>query len=191
MPATTTTTKDTPMTQRQAEIFAYLQDCQRKSRIPSIREIGQQFGINSPNGVMCHLRALEKRGLLSREPGLARCLRVTMPVDKNAPLLTPPVVGTIGTGVKSGEAGTFDLSPFASHATSVFKVKQPLSSSEMVLEAGDCLFVQSISADPAARKKHVHLLASKTAVRIVKGLPTPLDAGENVLGRIIGVVKAI
>ena len=29
---------------------------------PTVREIGREFGIKSPNGVMCHLRALEARG---------------------------------------------------------------------------------------------------------------------------------
>ncbi len=30
---------------------------------PTVREIAQHFDIKSPNGVVCHLRALERKGL--------------------------------------------------------------------------------------------------------------------------------
>ena len=43
---------------------------------PTIREIGQHFGWRSPNGVMCHLKALEKKGAISREVNRNRAIRV-------------------------------------------------------------------------------------------------------------------
>ena len=33
---------------------------------PTIREIGNAFGFSSPNGVVCHLKALHKKGLIVR-----------------------------------------------------------------------------------------------------------------------------
>ena len=37
-------------------------------RLPAaIRDIGKEFGIVSPNGVMCHLKALEKKGFINRD----------------------------------------------------------------------------------------------------------------------------
>ena len=40
---------------------------QKASAGPTVREIGEHFDIASPNGVMCHLKALEKKGMISRE----------------------------------------------------------------------------------------------------------------------------
>ena len=45
---------------------------------PTVRDIGDHFGIRSPNGVVCHLRILEKRGVIHRHPGLSRGIVVTM-----------------------------------------------------------------------------------------------------------------
>ncbi len=41
---------------------------------PTVREIGEGFKIMSPNGVMCHLNALVKKGLILREGRSARAL---------------------------------------------------------------------------------------------------------------------
>ncbi len=36
---------------------------------PTIRELGDRLGIKSPNGVQCHLLALEKKGHIKRAGG--------------------------------------------------------------------------------------------------------------------------
>lgn len=43
---------------------------------PTVREIGVEFAIRSPNGVMCHLKALEKKGFLFIGQRRSRCLLV-------------------------------------------------------------------------------------------------------------------
>jgi len=51
------------LTQRQREIFNYIREkIENRGYGPTVREIGHNFGIKSPNGVMCHLKALEKKG---------------------------------------------------------------------------------------------------------------------------------
>ena len=40
------------------------------------REIGVHFQIKSPNGVMCHLKALQKKGLIHREPNMSRAIQL-------------------------------------------------------------------------------------------------------------------
>lgn len=57
---------------------------------PTVREIGDQLGISSTNGVVDHLRALEKRGLLERGEMTARGLRIT---DAGLSWLAPIVGG--------------------------------------------------------------------------------------------------
>jgi len=55
------------LTSRQALVFDFIKDkVLARGYGPTVREIGEHFKISSPNGVMCHLRALEKKGLLRR-----------------------------------------------------------------------------------------------------------------------------
>ncbi|HID77315.1 MAG TPA: repressor LexA, partial [Planctomycetaceae bacterium] len=52
------------LTQRQRAIYEFIrQKIRERGYGPTVREIGRQFGIQSPNGVVCHLKALEKKGL--------------------------------------------------------------------------------------------------------------------------------
>lgn len=47
-----------PLTKRQYEILEFVNHFRGKHGYsPTIREIGAAFGISSPNGVMCHLKA--------------------------------------------------------------------------------------------------------------------------------------
>ncbi len=70
--------RKTAPTEKQARILDYIKSytCECGSP-PTIRQIGEEFGIKSPNGVTCHLAALKKKGLLDDEPGQRRSLRVT------------------------------------------------------------------------------------------------------------------
>lgn len=53
----------TELTPRQQNILDYVQEFQSEHGFPpSIREIGEFFGIRSTNGVSDHLRAIEKKG---------------------------------------------------------------------------------------------------------------------------------
>ena len=56
------------LTERQREIYDFIRDkIESRGYGPTVREIGEGFDIKSPNGVMCHLKALEKKGLIKRE----------------------------------------------------------------------------------------------------------------------------
>lgn len=74
------------LTSRQQEIFDFLKEkILVRGYGPTVREIGNQFGIRSPNGVMCHLKALEKKGLIIREPNMARAIQLAnQPISRSA-----------------------------------------------------------------------------------------------------------
>ena len=55
------------LTNRQNEIFEYIKTCIVEDQCPpTVRQIGKKFGIRSPNGVMCHLKALERKNKIER-----------------------------------------------------------------------------------------------------------------------------
>lgn len=56
-----------PLTAKQEAILNYIRKhIQEKGFPPAIRDICEAFGISSPNGVMCHLKALQKKGHINR-----------------------------------------------------------------------------------------------------------------------------
>ncbi len=69
------------LTQRQKQILDFItKRIQEQGYPPTIREIGEEMGIRSTNGVNDHLKALERKGYLRREGLKSRALRpVHMP----------------------------------------------------------------------------------------------------------------
>ena len=58
---------DTTLTPKQQQIYNYIRKhIEGKGYPPAIRDICDAFSISSPNGVMCHLKALEKKGHILR-----------------------------------------------------------------------------------------------------------------------------
>jgi repressor LexA len=65
------------LTPRQREIYNFIRSkIQGRGYGPTVREIGVEFDIKSPNGVMCHLKALQKKGLIHREPNMSRAIQL-------------------------------------------------------------------------------------------------------------------
>ena len=89
---TASSEKNTALTKRQHEIYEYLKDkIQNRGYGPTVREIGTHFSIRSPNGVMCHLKALEKKGLILRESNMSRAIGLTEGPKQS---LSLPLIGT-------------------------------------------------------------------------------------------------
>ena len=65
------------LTPRQREIYTFIRSkIQGRGYGPTVREIGLEFDIKSPNGVMCHLKALQKKGFIHREPNMSRAIQM-------------------------------------------------------------------------------------------------------------------
>jgi repressor LexA len=86
------------LTQRQREIYRFIRDkIQGRGYGPTVREIGTEFKIKSPNGVMCHLKALQKKGLIHREPNMSRAIQL-LDDPTSAPPQGVKLVGRIAAG---------------------------------------------------------------------------------------------
>ena len=56
------------LTARQTAVLEYIaESIEARGYPPTLREIGNHLGIRSTNGVNDHLRALERKGYLTRE----------------------------------------------------------------------------------------------------------------------------
>ena len=83
------------LTDRQRAVYEFIRDkIQNRGYGPTVREISREFGIKSPNGVVCHLKALEKKGLITREPNMSRAIELTTEGNNR----TIPMVGQIAAG---------------------------------------------------------------------------------------------
>lgn len=97
------------LTLRQQEILGYIQVHMREyGTWPSFREIQEHFGFRSTNAVMGHLKALERKGCITRVPGQARTFRITtdfaddaLPQDA-ADVVNIPIYGSIAAGYPEG-----------------------------------------------------------------------------------------
>jgi repressor LexA len=68
---------DSPLTPRQAEILQAIRShIAEHGRPPSRPELARALGLASTNGVFKHLAALERKGAIGLDPGLARGIRL-------------------------------------------------------------------------------------------------------------------
>ena len=99
------------LTNRQREVLDFIREkITGRGYGPTVREIGEQFEINSPNGVMCHLKALEKKGLITREPNMSRAIQLTAEAqdDRGIPLVGQIAAGTLTEAIEDAERFEFE-----------------------------------------------------------------------------------
>ncbi|HYP90880.1 MAG TPA: repressor LexA, partial [Polyangiaceae bacterium] len=65
------------LTKRQEQTLDFIRrSIEDRGYPPTLREIGEHMGIRSTNGVNDHLRALERKGYLTREDMKSRALKL-------------------------------------------------------------------------------------------------------------------
>jgi len=95
------------LTDRQLEVLRFIvQNIEDNGYPPTIREIGEALDIRSTNGVNDHLKALERKGFLTRDPVKSRAL---IPTDAAREVLGEPrganVIRFPGTGAAAAKPG--------------------------------------------------------------------------------------
>ena len=91
-----------PLTAKQQAIYNFIRKhIETKGFPPAIRDICEAFGISSPNGVMCHLKALQKKGYINRvekkDTKKAQARGITIP-GVSAGGFSLPLRGTVAAG---------------------------------------------------------------------------------------------
>ena len=89
-----------PLTKRQRQIVAFIQQSQEDSGIvPTQQEIADHFRFRSTNAVRQHLRLIEQKGFLETGDGKARSLKLVSPLQKLRQRVADiPVFGSIPAG---------------------------------------------------------------------------------------------
>jgi len=110
------------LTNRRKQILEFIKSYQKQyGNTPTIREICQQFGIKSTNGVYEHLKALEKDGYLELSANKARSILIKQNTNNILPLIGEVAAGEpIYPLVTEGDK--IDI-PLKSDGTFVLKVK--------------------------------------------------------------------
>ena len=95
------------LTQRQRDILDFIVTAvEERGYPPAVREIGEAVGLNSPSTVHAHLKSLEERGYLRRDPTKPRAIEVRWEKETGTREERPsvrhlPVYGAIAAGPTS------------------------------------------------------------------------------------------
>ena len=95
------------LTRRQAAILKFIQHAiEDRGYGPTVREIATEFSINSPNGVVGHLRALEKKGWIVRHANKSRAIELspeTLESTRGLPLKGRVAAGALQEAVEQNQ----------------------------------------------------------------------------------------
>lgn len=134
-----------PLTARQQQVLKIITTyMEQNGTPPSQREIAAELGVNGTAGIMKHLKALEKKGFLSRREGSSRGIILPTPSSQGTSL---PIVGLVRAGMPQPPVedieGYFsiDQSQAKSGGTFFLRVKGD-SMIEAGIHEGDLLLVQ-------------------------------------------------
>ncbi|MFO0924256.1 MAG: transcriptional repressor LexA [Pirellulales bacterium] len=87
-----------PLTDRQQKVYDFIREkIVNRGYGPTVREIGEHLDIRSPNGVMCHLRALERKDMIRRDANKSRAIELTEPV-RHRETRGLPLAGRVAAG---------------------------------------------------------------------------------------------
>ena len=196
------------LTERQKQVLDFIRDkVIQLGYGPTVREIGEHFEISSPNGVMCHLRALEKKGLLKRirkaDRAMARAIELSPEVLEQEQGL--PMVGWVAAGPTSlafEQSERVDLGGlFSKKNLFVVKVRGE-SMIEAQIADGDYVVVRkqrtaqpgemvvAQTEDGEATLKFWHPENGRIRLQPANATMAPIYVKEaSVLGVVVGVVR--
>ena len=202
-----------PLTARQAEVLGVLErSIHTRGYPPTIRELGAELGIRSPQGVSDHLAALERKGYIHRTAAQSRsCVPIAMSDDTiEIPLFDGRVAAGQPALAVESQRDTLRVSrTLLRRAKNVFALE--VQGDSMIgdgIYEGDVVFVER---GDDAREDEIAVIRVEDSVtikrrqrdevglRLISSNPTHADivirAEESrdvaVVGRVVGVYRAL
>lgn len=137
-----------PATERQRSILDVIRSFTAEHGYPpSVREIGERVGLSSSSTIHAHLKALERRGMISRDPTKPRAMR-SGALSSSHEAVVMPILGRVAAGVpitaQEDVEGEFLLSAgFVPRASDAFMLRvQGDSMVEAAILDGDLILVR-------------------------------------------------
>jgi len=202
------------ITERQQEILDFIKSMVvERGMPPTMREIGEYFGIRSTNGVEKHLVALERNGLIVRERGTSRGIMLPGSRRERSQVGTIPLLGRVAAGMpvlspenREGDI-TVDFSMFAIRtADKVFALAvRGESMIEAQIKDGDTVIVKEQStvqngdivvamADGEATVKRFYREGPKVRLQPENKTMKPMvfDKGDlRIIGKVVGMLRKV
>jgi repressor LexA len=198
-----------PATERQRRILEIIRAFTAEHGYPpSVREIGERVGLSSSSTIHAHLKALERRGLISRDPTKPRALRSgTLPAAQDAVVV--PVLGRVAAGVpitaQEDIEGEFLLpAGFAPRASDAFMLRvQGDSMVDAAILDGDLVLVRPQRSaengeivvamlDGEATVKRFYREAGRIRLQPENQTMAPIYASDvEIVGRVEAVVRRL
>ncbi|MBV9233266.1 MAG: transcriptional repressor LexA [Candidatus Eremiobacteraeota bacterium] len=204
-----TATIERPATERQRRILDVIRAFTAEHGYPpSVREIGERVGLSSSSTIHAHLKALERRGLIARDPTKPRALR-----PSGAPgtpdVVVVPVLGRVAAGVpitaQEDVEGEFVLaSDFAPRGSDAFMLRVKGDSMvEAAILDGDLILVRPqhtadngeivvAMLDGEATVKRFYREAGRIRLQPENQAMAPIYASDvEIVGRVEAVVRRL
>jgi repressor LexA len=193
------------LTARQREVYDFIKDKIRgRGYGPTVREIGDHFDISSPNGVMCHLKALEKKGIISREPNMSRAIQLTdAGRDEGFPLVGQIAAGSLSEAIEQAERLNLEeffpakKNSFALRVRGDSMIEAQIADGDIVIcrrtktaHKGD--IVVALSDEGEATLKYWFPEANRIRLQPANSSMKPIYARDvQVLGVVTGVIRKV
>lgn len=200
---------DKPATDRQRSILDVIRSfTAERGYPPSVREIGERVGLSSSSTIHAHLKALERRGMISRDPTKPRAMRSGPPPPGHEAVVMP-ILGRVAAGVpitaQEDVEGEFLLSAgFVPRASEAFMLRvQGDSMVDAAILDGDLIVVRPqrtaengevvvAMLDGEATVKRFYREAGRIRLQPENRAMAPIYASDvEIVGRVEAVVRRL
>lgn len=199
-----------PLTNQQQAVYNMIRErIINRGYGPTVREIGEYMNIKSPNGVMCHLRALERKGMILRASNKSRAIELTESIASlvGATLKIQGSIADSACTLLGENYQQVDLADLTEQGSSFLRVSDD-SLIEAQIRSGDLLVLHQQAQAVAGQLTLVRTAELGTCIRywfpdkdrdqdqirlqpVSRAQAASTVAHAEVLGVIVGVVRMI
>lgn len=183
------------LSRRQEQILFFIRESvESRGFPPSIREIGEAVGLSSSSTVHAHLRSLEAKGYLKRNPSKPRSIELLDVNGAKPKLVELPVSTTPGSLTSlNGESGTqrpektmpLPMELAGSRESFLFTVERNYRAESIV--SGDMVIV---NRGAEAGNGDMVLTQGPQGIDLTR-LASPPEDPTAILGRVVGVIRKL